>query len=294
MEKAIVYFTKDISAKGLVKIYEKLNRDLEGNVAVKISTGELGGHNYLKPELIKDLVNKLNGTIVECNTAYKGKRFSNHDHLETIKAHGFDKIADVDIMDSEGEISIPVRIGKYLKENYVGKNLSNYNSMLMLSHFKGHAMGGYGGALKNMSIGIASSEGKAFIHTSGKTKDVNIMWDNLPKQDDFLESMAEACLSVIDYMNKKILYINVMNNLSVDCDCSSNPEDPCMKDIGILASIDPVAIDEACLDLIYNSTDIGRDHFVERVERQKGRYLPVYAEKLGLGTRNYELISIDE
>lgn len=294
MEKAIVYFTKDISAKGLVKIYEKLNSDLEGNVAVKISTGELGGHNYLKPELIKDLVNKLNGTIVECNTAYKGKRFSNQDHLETIKAHGFDKIADVDIMDSEGEISIPVRMGKHLKENYVGKNLSNYNSMLMLSHFKGHAMGGYGGALKNMSIGIASSEGKAFIHTSGKTKDVNIMWDNLPKQDDFLESMAEACLSVIDYMNKKILYINVMNNLSVDCDCSSNPEDPCMKDIGILASIDPVAIDEACLDLIYNSTDIGRDHFVERVERQNGRYLPVYAEKLGLGTRNYELISIDE
>lgn len=294
MAKAIVYFTKDISAKGLVKIYEKLNSDLEGNVAVKISTGELGGHNYLKPELIKDLVNKLNGTIVECNTAYKGKRFSNQDHLETIKAHGFDKIADVDIMDSEGEISIPVRIGKHLKENYVGKNLSNYNSMLMLSHFKGHAMGGYGGALKNMSIGIASSEGKAFIHTSGKTKDVNIMWDNLPKQDDFLESMAEACLSVIDYMNKKILYINVMNNLSVDCDCSSNPEDPCMKDIGILASIDPVAIDEACLDLIYNSTDIGRDHFVERVERQNGRYLPVYAEKLGLGTRNYELISIDE
>ena len=294
MEKAIVYFTKDISAKGLVKIYEKLNRDLEGKVAVKISTGELGGHNYLKPELIKDLVNKLNGTIVECNTAYKGKRFDNQDHLETIKAHGFDKIADVDIMDSEGEISIPVRIGKHLKENYVGKNLSNYNSMLMLSHFKGHAMGGYGGALKNMSIGIASSEGKAFIHTSGKTKDVNIMWDNLPKQNDFLESMAEACLSVIDYMNKKILYINVMNNLSVDCDCSSNPEDPCMKDIGILASIDPVAIDEACLDLIYNSTNIGRDHFVERVERQNGRYLPVYAEKLGLGTRNYELISIDE
>ena len=276
------------------KIYEKLNSDLEGNVAVKISTGELGGHNYLKPELIKDLVNKLNGTIVECNTAYKGKRFSNQDHLETIKAHGFDKIADVDIMDSEGEISIPVRMGKHLKENYVGKNLSNYNSMLMLSHFKGHAMGGYGGALKNMSIGIASSEGKAFIHTSGKTKDVNIMWDNLSKQDDFLESMAEACLSVIDYMNKKILYINVMNNLSVDCDCSSNPEDPCMKDIGILASIDPVAIDEACLDLIYNSTDIGRDHFVERVERQNGRYLPVYAEKLGLGTHNYELISIDE
>lgn len=294
MEKSIVYFTKDISPNGLVKIYEKLNKDLEGKVAVKISTGELGGHNYLKPELIKDLVDKLNGTIVECNTAYKGKRMSTEDHLKTIEAHGFDKICPVDIMDSEGEMAIPVQRGRHLKENYVGKNLANYDSMLMLSHFKGHAMGGYGGALKNMSIGVASSSGKSWIHTAGKTKDVQKLWSNLPEQNHFLESMAEACESVIDYMNNKILYINVMNNLSVDCDCDSDPEDPCMADIGILASTDPVAIDEACLDLIYNSKDRGRDHFKERVERQNGRYLPVYAKEIGLGNLEYELVSIDE
>ena len=294
MEKAKVYFTSDISPKGLVKIYNRLNKNLDGKVAIKISTGELGGHNYLKPELIKDLVQQLYGTIVECNTAYKGKRMSVDDHLETVKAHGFDKIANVDIMDSDGEMAIPVSNGKHLKENYVGKNLANYDSMLMLSHFKGHAMGGYGGALKNMSIGVASSSGKAWIHTAGKTKDVNMLWSNLPEQNAFLESMAEACLGVVHYMNNNILYVNVMNNLSVDCDCDSNPEDPCMADIGILSSIDPVALDQACLDLIYNSTDRGRDHFVERVERQNGCYLPVYAEKIGLGSLQYELINIDK
>lgn len=293
MEKAKVYFTKEITCESLIKIYESLEKSLEGKIAIKISTGEPGGHNFLNPNLIKGLVQKLNGTIVECNTAYEGKRMKLEDHLRVVKDHGFTDIANVDIMDSEGEIALEVKDGKHLKENYVGSHLANYDSILMLSHFKGHAMGGYGGALKNMSIGIASSEGKAWIHTAGKTKDLNEAWNNLPEQNDFLESMAEADKSVIDYMKNNILYINVMNNLSVDCDCDSNPEDPCMKDIGILSSLDPVALDNACLDLIYNSTDHGRDHFVQRVERQNGRHIIDYADKLGIGTKEYELISID-
>lgn len=293
MEKAKVYFTKVITEESLIKMYEVLGKELEGNVAIKISTGEPGGHNFLNPNLIKGLVQKLNGTIVECNTAYKGRRMDTNEHMKAIREHGFLDIANVDIMDSEGEISLLVENGKHLKENFVGSHLKNYDSMLMLSHFKGHAMGGYGGALKNMSIGVASSSGKAHIHTAGKTKEVEKLWDNLPKQDDFLESMAEADQSVMNFMKDKIIYINVMNNLSVDCDCDSDPEDPCMKDIGILSSLDPVALDEACLDLVYNSTDVGRDHFVERVERQNGRYITTYAEKLGIGTKSYELISID-
>lgn len=293
MSKVRVYFTHDISADGLVKIYEILEKDLSGRVAVKISTGELGGNNYLKPELIKKVVDLVHGTIVECNTAYEGKRMRNQDHLETIKRHGFDKIGMVDIMDSDGDMAIPVLNGKHLAKNYVGNHLVNYDSMLMLSHFKGHAMGGYGGALKNMSIGVASSRGKANIHTAGKVLDVKELWSNVAPQNDFLESMAEACRAVVDYMKNNIVYINVMNNLSVDCDCDSDPEDPCMADIGILASIDPVALDEACLDLIYSSHDKGRDYFVERVERQNGRYLPIYAEAIGLGSREYELIKID-
>lgn len=293
MEKAKVYFTKEITCESLIKIYESLEKSLEGKVAIKISTGEPGGHNFLNPNLIKGLVQKLNGTIVECNTAYEGKRMKLEDHLRAVKDHGFTAIANVDIMDSEGDIALEVRDGKHLKENYVGSHIANYDSILILSHFKGHAMGGYGGSLKNMSIGIASSEGKAWIHTAGKTKDLNELWNNLPEQNDFLESMAEADKSVIDYMKNNILYINVMNNLSVDCDCDSNPEDPCMKDIGVLASVDPVALDNACLDLIYNSTDPGRDHFVQRVERQNGRHIIDYADKLGIGTKDYELISID-
>ncbi len=292
MEKSKVYFTKNITSESLVKMYEVLNKPLEGKIAVKISTGEMGGHNYLKPELIKDLVNKVGGTIVECNTAYAGKRNTTEEHEKTIKAHGFYDIADVDIMDREGSMEIPVNKGKHLKVNLVGKNLANYDSMIMLSHFKGHAMGGFGGALKNMSIGVASSAGKTWIHTAGKTNVPDELWSNLPEQDAFLESMAEADEAVMDYMDNKIVYINVMNNLSVDCDCDSNPEEPCMADIGILASLDPVALDEACLDLIYNSSDKGRDHFVERVERQNGRHITVYAESLGIGTRDYELINI--
>lgn len=291
MEK--VYFTKKITEDSLIQIYECLGKELSGKVAVKISTGEPGGHNFLNPSLIKGLVQNLNGTIVECNTAYKGRRNTVEEHLKAAEEHGFTSIAPVDIMDADGEMEIPVENGRHIQVNYVGSHLKNYDSMLMLSHFKGHAMGGYGGALKNMSIGVASRNGKAWIHSAGFTKDPDILWSNLPEQNAFLESMAEADLSVIHYMKGNIVYINVVNNLSVDCDCSSHPEEPCMKDIGILASLDPVALDEACLDLIYQSNDSGRDHLVERIERQNGRYIIPYAEKIGVGFKEYELISLD-
>lgn len=293
MQKSKVYFTKEITPQSLIKIYEVLGKKLEGNVAVKISTGEPGGHNFLNPNLIKNLVQKLNGTIVECNTAYAGRRNTTEEHWKAIKEHGFMDIAKVDIMDEEGDIALPVKNGIHLKENYVGNHLKNYDSMLMLSHFKGHAMGGFGGALKNMSIGVGSSSGKTWIHTAGKTKVVGELWNNLPEQDHFLESMAEADESVISYMKGNIVYINVINNLSVDCDCDSNPEAPCMADIGITASLDPVACDKASLDFIYNSKDPGRDHFIERVESRHGIRTIEHAEEIGIGTTNYELINID-
>ena len=292
MEKAKVYFTKEITPESLIKIYEALGVEATGRVGVKISTGEAGGHNYLKPELIKDLVEKLNANILECNTAYAGKRMATEDHLQVINDHGFDAIATVDLMDKDGEMEIPAN-GKHLDVDIVGKNLSNYDFMINLAHFKGHAMGGFGGVLKNQSIGVASTNGKTYIHTAGKTRNPGELWDNLPEQDAFLESMAEAAKAVRDYMKGNILYIDVMNNLSVDCDCDSNPEDPCMKDIGILASVDPVAVDQACIDMIWNSTDPGRDHFIERVERQNGRHTIEAAAELGFGTREYELIKID-
>ena len=283
MEK--VYFTKEISSESLIRIYDKLEKKLQGKIAVKISTGEAGNNHYLKPELINDLVTKLNGTIVECNTAYEGKRNTTKDHLQTIKEHGF---TNVDLLDIDGDITIPVNGGRHLKENYVGKNIDNYDSILMLSHFKGHPMGGFGGALKNMSIGLASSRGKAWIHSGGvKREDI---WST--PQEDFIESMAEADKAVVDYC-KNIVYINVVNNLSVDCDCVANPEEPCMNDIGILASIDPVALDQACLDMIYNSNDIGKNHFIERVESRKGKIILKHAEELDIGKREYQLISID-
>lgn len=294
MEKSKVYFTSRITSQSLVQIYEALGHKLNGKVAIKISTGEPGGHNFLNPHLIKDLVQTLKGTIVECNTAYKGRRYTTEDHLEAAKEHGFTAIADVDIMDQDGDIALPVVGGKHLDVNYVGKNLANYDSMLMLSHFKGHAMGGFGGALKNMSIGVASTKGKTWIHSAGKVEDAEILWDNLAEQNAFLESMAEADQSVMHYMKDQIVYINVMNNLSVDCDYDANPEAPCMADIGILASLDPVALDQACLDLVYTSKDVGRDHFVERVERQNGTYIVDYAVTLGIGSKEYDLISIDE
>ena len=291
MAKRKVYFTKEITPESLVKIYEALGVEATGKVGVKISTGEAGGHNYLKPELIKTLVNKLNANILECNTAYAGKRNTTEAHLQTIHDHGFDAIATVDLMDKDGEIEIPANC-KHLDVDIVGKTIANYDYIINLAHFKGHAMGGFGGVIKNQSIGIASSNGKAYIHTAGATRNPNELWNNLPEQNAFLESMAEAAKAVSDYMNGHILYIDVMNNLSVDCDCDANPEDPCMKDIGILASLDPVAVDQACIDKIWESTDPGRDHFIERVERQNGRHILPYAESIGLGSREYELIEI--
>lgn len=306
MGKSKVYFSREISPASLVRVYEAIGVELPGKVAVKISTGEAGNPNYLQPELIKSLVQKLNGTIVECNTAYQGARNGTAEHLQVAKDHGFTAIADVDIMDADGEIEIPVRGGRHLEVDIIGQNFANYDSMLNLAHFKGHPMGGFGGALKNQSIGIASAVGKTYIHTAGKSRDLEKFlhaFDSLeaqaamlPPQDDFLESMAESAKAVADYMaeqDKPIVYINVINNLSVDCDCSAHPEAPCMADIGIAGSLDPVALDQACIDMIWNSDDPGRDHFVERVERQNGRHIIDVAENLGLGSKDYDLVELD-
>lgn len=291
-----VYFTKDISSKGLIKIFEVLGVELKGKVAIKISTGEMGGHNYLKPELIESLVTRLKGTIVECNTAYKGKRENTSDHLEVIMSHGFLNIAPCDIMDEEGEMEIAVNSGRHLKgKNIVGSHLANYDSMLMLSHFKGHAMGGFGGALKNMSIGVASRNGKAWIHSAGKTKNPQEIWNVKTEQDDFLESMAEACKGVVDYMGEEnIVYINVLNNISIDCDCDANPHDPEIEDIGIYASVDPVAIDKCSYDTIMNLKEEGANSLKKRMTDLHAIHTAIEAEKLGLGSLEYEIINIDE
>lgn len=293
MEKSKVYFTKEITPEKLIKIYEALGKELKGKVAVKISTGEPGGHNFLNPNLIKGLVHKLNGTIVECNTAYAGRRNTTEEHWKAIKEHGFLDIANVDIMDEEGDMPIPVEEGFHLKEDIVGKHLANYNSMLILSHFKGHAMGGFGGALKNMSIGVASSAGKANIHTASATTKPSELWDKLPEQDFFLESMADACRGVMDYMGRdNILYISVANRLSVDCDCDSNPHEPEMADLGIFASTDPVALDQACYDAVINSEDPGKVALIERMNSRHGIHTVEAANKLGLGNREYEIVNI--
>lgn len=306
MSKSKVYFTKTITPESLVRIFEVLGVTLSGKVGIKISTGESGNPNYLKPALIKDLVKRLNGTIIECNTAYLGGRNDTETHLRTAMEHGFTDIATVDIMDTEGELDLPVKGGKHLSVDTIGKNFVNYDAMLNLAHFKGHPAGGFGGALKNQSIGIASASGKVYIHTAGKSRDLEKffhafdtpenMAEMLPPQDDFLEAMAEAAKAVADYMtehNKPIAYINVINNLSVDCDCVAEPEAPCMADIGIAASLDPVALDQACIDLIWSSADPGRDHFIERVESMNGRHIIEYAAELGMGSREYELVEID-
>lgn len=286
-----VYMFKEISPENLVKIYEALGREATGKVAVKLSTGEPGGHNFLQPALIKDLVQKVKGTIVECNTAYGGGRADTENHLKAAKDHGFTAIAPVDIMDAEGEVALPVKGGKHLKEDFVGSHYLNYDFTVVLSHFKGHAMGGFGGAIKNISIGIASSAGKAWIHSAGKTK--GNPWGNLPPQDDFLESMAEAAKAIVDHCGDKILYISVANNLSVDCDCDSSPEDPKMGDIGILASLDPIALDKACTDLVRASEDHGKIHLIERIDSRNGMHTLEYGEKIGLGSQKYELVKLD-
>lgn len=288
-----VYFFKEISSDNLVKIYEALGREAKGKVAVKLSTGEPGGHNFLQPSLIKALVQKVNGTIVECNTAYGGGRADTKSHLKAAADHGFTAIAPVDIMDAEGEVELPVDGGKHLKFDIVGKDFLNYDFTIILSHFKGHAMGGFGGAIKNMSIGIASSNGKAWIHSAGKTRVPAEAWKNLPEQDDFLESMAEAAKAVADHCGDRILYISVANNLSVDCDCDASPEEPRMGDIGILASLDPVALDRACTDLVRSSEDPGKVHLIERIDSRHGMHTLDHAEALGMGSQKYELVALD-
>ncbi len=294
--KAKVYYTKEINSDSLIKIYEALGVELDGNIGIKVSTGERGAKGYLKSDLIGPLVKKLGGTIIECNTAYPGARTSTEEHLKVAKEHGFTSIADVDIMDSEGEEKIPVKNGKHLKYDIVGTHLKNYDSMLNLAHGKGHAMGGFGANLKNQSIGVASRNGKAYIHSCGQTADPNLCWKVEYEQKDFIESMAEAAKAVSDYFkenNKKIVYITVMNALSVDCDCASYQGDPVMEDIGIIGSLDPVANDQAFIDMVWNSSDKGAHLLQERVDRQVGRHITEYAESIGLGTTNYELINID-
>lgn len=288
-----VYFFKEISSDNLVKIYEALGREAKGKVAVKLSTGEPGGHNFLQPSLIKALVQKVNGTIVECNTAYGGGRADTKSHLKAAADHGFTAIAPVVIMDAEGEVELPVEGGKHLKFDIVGKDFLNYDFTIILSHFKGHAMGGFGGAIKNMSIGIASSNGKAWIHSAGKTRVPAEAWKNLPEQDDFLESMAEAAKAVADHCGDRILYISVANNLSVDCDCDASPEEPRMGDIGILASLDPVTLDRACTDLVRSSEDPGKVHLIERIDSRHGMHTLDHAEALGMGSQKYELVTLD-
>ncbi len=292
-KRPAVYFIEEITPENLVRIYEALGRKAEGRVAVKVSTGEPGGHNFLQPTLIADLVHKVGGTIVECNTAYGGGRSDTENHLKAAADHGFTSIADVDIMDADGEVALPVKGGRHLKEDFVGRNYLNYDFTVILSHFKGHAMGGFGGAIKNMSIGIASSKGKAWIHSAGKTKNQNEVWGDLPAQDDFLESMAEAAKAVADHCGDKILYISVANKLSVDCDCDSSPEDPKMGDIGILASLDPVALDKACVDMVRASKDHGKIHLIERIDSRHGMHTLDYGEKIGLGSQEYRLVRLD-
>ncbi len=303
----IVYFTTDISPKGLIKVFEALGLKANGNVAIKISTGELGGHNYLKPELIRGLVNKVNGTIVECNTAYEGSRNTSEAHWRTIREHGFLDIAKVDIMDEEGEMRIPVSDDKWIKYDIVGNHLKNYDFMINLAHFKGHVMGGFGGVLKNQSIGVASANGKAYIHTAGRLATVENTWSNLPegwdkspeKNDPFIESMAAAAQAVHNYFKtegKNIVYINVLNNISIDCDCDSHPADPTIKDIGIAASTDPVALDKFCLDQVFNLTpsdDNDNAALLERINQRHGTHIVDYSEIIGLGSKQHKVVNIN-
>ncbi len=286
--KSKVFFTKEITPEAVLKLFNFIDYKLEGNVCVKVHSGEPGNQNFIKPDFWKPIINKVNGTVVECNTAYNGKRNTTKAHLETFKEHGWD-VFNVDLMDAEGpdkELDVPN--GKIIKKNYVGKNIDKYDSMLVLSHFKGHPMGGYGGALKQLSIGVASSFGKAYIHGAGEPEKI---WT--ANHDKFLESMADAAESVIRFFDSNIVYINVMKNMSVDCDCCAVAEDPCIKDIGILASTDPVAIDQACIDLVYNCNDERKNHLIERIESRNGIHTIEAAEELGYGYRDYELITIE-
>ena len=288
--KSKVYFTKEITPQKIVAMYKILNKELPGKIAVKVHSGEKGNQNYLHPEFLKEIIEYVDGTVVECNTAYEGARNTTEKHQKLMQDHGWSKHFKVDILDSEGpDLELDIKNGTRIKKNYLGKNITNYDSMLVISHFKGHPMGGYGGALKQLSIGCASSYGKAYIHGAGIPENI---WTT--EQNKFLESMADASSSVVEYFKENIIYINIMCNMSVDCDCCAKAENPCMKDIGILSSIDPIALDQACIDLIYNSNDPGKNHLIKRIESRNGTYTIDIAEKLGFGTKNYELIDIDK
>ncbi|WP_369298563.1 DUF362 domain-containing protein [uncultured Neglectibacter sp.] len=282
-----VYFTREITPEAIVRLYDALGVELPGKVAVKVHSGEVGNQNFLRPDFMKPMVSKVQGTIVECNTAYEGKRNTTAAHWETMKLHGWTEIADVDILDEDGDFELPVHGGKCIDKNFVGSHMKNYDSLLVLSHFKGHPMGGFGGALKNISIGLASAHGKAYIHGAGKPEE---MWT--ADHDSFLASMADASKTIVEYFGKKIAFVNVMKNMSVDCDCCAVAEDPAIGDIGILASLDPVALDQACLDLVYASDDPGKPHLLERIESRNGAYTVEVAEEIGVGSRKYELVEL--
>ena len=290
--KSKVYFSKTITPENVVEMYKVLNKELSGNVAVKVHSGEKGNQNFLRPEFLKNIIEYVNGTVVECNTAYIGKRETTKKHMKLMEYHGWSKLFNVDILDSEGPDKVlEIPEGKIIKKNYIGKNIDNYESMLVISHFKGHPMGGYGGALKQLAIGIASSKGKRYIHCCGKENGSYLDMFSV-KQEEFLESMADAAKSIVDYYKDNIVYINIMCNMSVDCDCCAVAKDPCIKDIGILASLDPVEIDQACIDLVYNSSDEGKEHLIKRIESKNGIHTIEAAAELGIGSREYELIEI--
>lgn len=292
MTKSKVYFTSILEPSSLIKLYQKLDVALPGRVAVKLHSGEEGNQNYLKPEFVSEIINHVNGTVVECNTAYEGARNTTEKHIKLMESHGWSKNFNVDILDSESEEVLGNTNGEIIKKNYVGSHMKNYDSMLVLSHFKGHPMGGFGGALKNISIGLASSNGKRYIHCNGKE---NASYEDMftADHDSFIKAMADSAKTITDFYKDKIVFINSVVNLSVDCDCCNVAKDPCMKDIGILASTDPVALDQACIDLIYNSNDKGRDELVERIESRNGLLILESAESQNIGTREYELINID-
>ena len=294
MERAKVYFTRTLTPESVLEMYRVLEKELPGKVAVKVHSGEKGNQNYLRPEFLRPVIEAVQGTVVECNTAYEGERNTTEKHRKLIEYHGWSRCFKVDLLDAEGPDKVlPVPEGKVLKENWVGRNIEEYDSMLVLSHFKGHPMGGYGGALKQLSIGCASSGGKAYIHSGGYTTDQAVVWEHVAPQDAFCEAMAESAGSVVAYFGGNMAFINMMCNMSVDCDCCAVAEDPCMKDIGILSSLDPVALDQACIDLILQSDDPGRGHFLERVKSRNGTHTIDAAAALGFGTKEYELICID-
>lgn len=287
--KSKVYFSRTITPEKVLELYELLGKKLEGKVAIKLHSGEPGNQNFLKPDFWKPIIDSVNGVVTECNTAYEGERNTTEKHLKTIEKHGWSTIFPFDLLDAEGpDMELDIPNGKVIQKNYVGKNLKNYDAMLVLSHFKGHPMGGFGGALKQLSIGVASSYGKAYIHGAGEPAKI---WT--ADHDLFLKSMADASASIVDYFKGNAVYVNVMKNMSVDCDCCAKAEDPCMKDIGILVSLDPVAIDQACLDLVYASNDPGRDHLIERIESRNGVLTVEAAAELGVGSREYELVEVE-